>query len=453
MPENGHRGKHFVAIIGGAIAGSVAAEILADRGTRVAVIEQNKRPYGKIEDGLPRWHVEQRKQEYERIDARMRKPGVMYVPATKLGRDLGFDDVCHNWGFSAVILANGAWRDRELGIPGEEAFLGKGLIYQNPFIYWYNHHKEEAYAGPRYETPDETLVVGGGLASIDVVKILQLENYERALKARGIQTDMHELEKKGIAAICKLHGIQPESLGVQGCLLIYRRREQDMPLAQPPDNATPEQIARTEGVRQKMLRLAREKYLFRVQDRRMVVGPIAEGGRLAGVKVVETKVEGRKAEPVPGSEHELRAPQVISSIGSVPEVIPGIAMKGEYYIFKKEETLPQYSDRVFGVGNVVTGKGNIRASLVHSQEVTNRLIENYIGVGEGNPDYVALYSAAEARGAAQARAVEEQIESLPPLSDSEIASIEQRLRELQQRVGYTKDYDSWIARETPPDLE
>jgi len=33
-----------------------------------------------------------------------------------------------------------------------------------------------------------------------------------------------------------------------------------------------------------------------------------ENGRLAGLKVAETKTEGRKAEPIPGSEHELRAP-------------------------------------------------------------------------------------------------------------------------------------------------
>jgi len=50
-----HRPYHFVAIVGGAIAGSVAAEILADNGIHVVVIEQNKKPYGKIEDGLPRW--------------------------------------------------------------------------------------------------------------------------------------------------------------------------------------------------------------------------------------------------------------------------------------------------------------------------------------------------------------------------------------------------------------
>jgi flavin-dependent dehydrogenase len=38
--------RHFVAVIGGAVSGSVAAEILADGGAEVVVIEQNDRPYG-----------------------------------------------------------------------------------------------------------------------------------------------------------------------------------------------------------------------------------------------------------------------------------------------------------------------------------------------------------------------------------------------------------------------
>ncbi len=137
-------GHHFVAVIGGAISGSVAAEILADHGIRVAVFEQNTRPYGKIEDGLPRWHVEQRKQEYGRIDARMKKPNVYFIPSTKLGRDFNLPQLLE-WGFSAVILANGAWRDRDLGVPEAEQYVGKGLVYQNPFIYWYNHKNEKDY--------------------------------------------------------------------------------------------------------------------------------------------------------------------------------------------------------------------------------------------------------------------------------------------------------------------
>jgi len=241
---------------------------------------------------------------------------------------------------------------------------------------------------------------------------------------------------------------------VKGCLLIYRRREQDMPLAQPPDNATPDQIAKTEMVRQKMLRLARDRYLFRVQDRRLTTGLIVENGRVAGLKVSETKIEGRKAEPIAGSEHELRAPLVISSIGSVPEILPGVAMKGEYYTFTDED-LPRYtgSDRVFGVGNVVTGQGNIRVSLVHSQKVTKYLIEHNMAANDGSGAASGSSASAEARAAGQARAVQEGVHSLPALSAAEIAALEQRIRGLQERVGYTSDYDSWIAKVTPPDLE
>jgi ferredoxin/flavodoxin---NADP+ reductase len=448
MSDNG---QYFVAIVGGAISGSVAAEILADHGIQVAVFEQNKRPYGKIEDGLPRWHVEQRRQEYARIDARLRKPGVHFVPSTKLGQDIDFDDLTENWGFSAVILANGAWRDRELGVAGAENFIDKGLVYQNPFIYWYNHKNEASYAGPRYETPDEALVVGGGLASIDVVKVLQLENYERALKAHGIQTNMHELEKS-IPAVCKVHGIDPQSLGVKGCLLLYRRREQDMPLAQPPDHPTPEQIAKTEQVRQKMLRLARDKYLFRFQDRRLTTGLLVENGRLVGLRVAETRIDGRSAQPIPGTEQDIRAPLVICSIGSVPEILPGLAMKGEYYSFTDEE-LPRYAgrERVFGVGNVVTGQGNIRVSLIHSQKVTKHIVESYLSPFQ--PNGSSIRTSAEARGASEAQAVLEKIQALPALSASQIDAIKRRIRQRQERAGYTGDYDSWITQTTPPDLE
>ncbi len=445
--------EHFVAVVGGAISGSVAAEILADHGIRVAVFEQNARPYGKIEDGLPRWHVEQRKQEYARIDARLRKPNVYFIPCTKLGRDIDFDDLSKNWEFSAVILANGAWRDRDLGVPGANAYAGKGLVYQNPFIYWYNHKNERGYSAPRYETPDGALVVGGGLASLDVVKVLQLENYERALRAHGIETNVHELEK-GIPAVCKEHGVQPEGLGVKGCLLIYRRRERDMPLAQPPDNPTPDQMAKTEQVRQKVLRLARDKYLFRYQDRRMATGLIVESGRLVGLKLAETKIEGRHAEPLPETEQEIRAPLVISSIGSVPEILPGISMRGEYYAFADEPT-PRHTEHrhVFGVGNVVTGQGNIRVSLVHSQGVTKRLIADYARIGTDTENLSAIAAPAEERSVERTEAVIERVQCWPPLSVDQLAKLEQRVRTLQERVGYTGDYDSWIAKVTPPDLE
>src|SRR5260370_19017222 len=102
-----------------------------------------------------------------------------------------------------------------------------------------------------------------------------------------------------------------------------------MPLAEPPGNATRDQIDTTEAIRQKMLHLAQDKYLFRFQDRRVSTGLLIEDGRLVGLKVAETRVEGRKAEPVPGSEYQLRAAMAISSIGTLPEKIPALAIKTE----------------------------------------------------------------------------------------------------------------------------
>ena len=43
----------------------------------VIVFEQNPRPYGKIEDGLPRWHVKQRRDEYEEINERLDHPNII----------------------------------------------------------------------------------------------------------------------------------------------------------------------------------------------------------------------------------------------------------------------------------------------------------------------------------------------------------------------------------------
>jgi hypothetical protein len=129
-------------------------------------------------------------------------------------------------------------------------------------------------------------------------------------------------------------------------------------------------------------------------------------------------------------------------------------MNGEYYTFSDED-LPRYTgcEHVYGVGNVVTGQGNIRVSLIHSQKVTTQLIETYLGVGHPNGSLSGMYKAAESHIAGQAQTIEEKIEKLPPLSENQVAAIEQRIHALQERAGYTSDYPSWIAKVTPPDLE
>ncbi|HXZ85487.1 MAG TPA: hypothetical protein VEI82_08365, partial [Myxococcota bacterium] len=77
-----------IAVVGGATAGAEAADIFAKKGILTVVFEQNPRPYGKVEDGLPRWHVGLRAKEYETIDQKLGQPHVHFVPNTRVSRDV-----------------------------------------------------------------------------------------------------------------------------------------------------------------------------------------------------------------------------------------------------------------------------------------------------------------------------------------------------------------------------
>ncbi len=136
--------RHVMAVVGAATAGSEIARILARRGALVVVIEQNPRPYGKIEDGLPRWHVKQRKDEYAEINDRLDHPNIDFMPMTALGRDLDFEELRTRWGLSGIVLAHGAWRDRPFPVEGADRFIDRGLVYQNKLIYWFNHYHEKS---------------------------------------------------------------------------------------------------------------------------------------------------------------------------------------------------------------------------------------------------------------------------------------------------------------------
>jgi NADPH-dependent glutamate synthase beta subunit-like oxidoreductase len=431
--------SHCVAVIGGAVAGAEVAGSLADRGVEVAVFEQNPRPYGKIEDGLPRWHVALRNKEYEAIGKQLSKPGVHFVPNTKIGRDVGFDELVNDWGFSGVVLACGAWRDRPLPVEGADAWVGKGLIYQNPFIIWFNHSEDPDYDGPVFEPQDGALVVGGGLASIDVAKALMLETARKKLRERGVEVDLVELEVKGIPKTCERHGLRYEDLGIQGCTLFYRRSEADMPLMEMPEGADERRQEKVREGRRKMLAKAMEKYRFHFEPLCMPDGLIVENDRLVGLSFRRTKIENGRV--IPQDEtFERRGVYVISSIGSIPEAIEGIPMRGELFEFQDWHLgrLDGYPT-VFSAGNVVTGKGNIVASRKHAREISQTLAAQFLGLADAQ------------RQAARedAEQIAKQIERQPPIDAQTLEGLRARIAERQRAVGYGGDYASWVASPHP----
>ena len=428
--------KPVVAIIGGAVAGSEAAAACAVRGAIPVVFEQGKRPYGKIEDGLPRWHEKLREKEYRKIDENLSSSDVIFVPETEVGADISWSELYEQLGLSAVVLANGAWRDRPLPVEGADAYEGRGLVYQNELVYWFNHYEDEGYDGPVFEIPDDTIVVGGGLASIDVVKIVNLELYAGALRERGIDVDLTEMELKGIPRTLEAHGLSAEELGIKGATLYYRRRKEDMPLASA-DNPTPEKLAKLQAARAKIMDRVISKYLVEFEPLCRPIATLTEGDRLTGIRFQRTEVVDARVRGVEGTEFDVSASLVISSIGSIPKPIDGIPTKGELYHYDSWDTGEVHGlPGVFGLGNVLTGKGNIKDSRANAIEIIEKVVSAYLGVGDEPaevPDAVSAEAEAVAKKAAAGK----------PMSLEAMKALAARVADRHREIGYT-DYRTWI---------
>lgn len=444
--------RHVVGVVGAATAGSEIARILAARGAIVVVFEQNARPYGKIEDGLPRWHVKQRHDEYEEINRRLDHPNIAYVPLTRMGRDLDFDRLRIEWGLSAIVLAHGAWRDRPFPVEGADRFIDRGLVYQNRLIYWFNHYNEKSYDGPTYRLTPGAIVVGGGLASIDVVKVLQIETARAAMAARGIKEDMVRLEREGLDPVLKSHQLDFATLGVAPCKLYYRRRVLDMPLSDISPDAPPKRQEAMRQARVKILEKAMRKFRFEFQELRAPSGLIVEHDAVVGVKFSATEIEDSHVRIVESDVEAPRAELTVSSIGSIPEPIPGITQKGETYTYADQKTglLMDGPTIVFACGNVLTGKGNIKDSLESGTEVGTRVAEAYLGLSD---EEIPIADGARKDAADEAAVISTILAARPRLAPEAVASLMRRVEDRQREVGYEGNYRAWIAKVTPPDLE
>ena len=362
-----------VLIIGGAVSGSTAAKKLINAGIRSVVIEQNRMPYGKIEDGLPRWHDKQRSGEYDKIDEIISSDLVDYVPLTKLGKDVPFEEVL-SMGWSCVYFANGAWKDRPFPIRNIENF--KNFHYQNPYVFWFNHYHEKNYDGEQVQVVDDALVIGGGLASIDVCKITQMELVRQKVESRIKDFDIVEMEHKGIPKYLSQHGIDYKDLDIKGAKLIYRRNIDNMPITTIPDGLDEEMVAKRKMVRRKVLSNMQDKYLFDVLECTQPTDIVIEEEKLVGLKVISNEVVDGKLVAIEGSEKIINANMFISSIGSLPEPIEGVPMNGSTYdIIDQESGKFNDFDKLHGMGNAITGQGNIKASRVSAKTVSDLTID------------------------------------------------------------------------------
>ena len=152
------------------------------------------------------------------------------------------------------------------------------------------------------------------------------------------------------------------------------------------------------------------------------------------------KYDGEKLEKS-GEEVRVDTNLVISSIGSIPEPLSEIPMEWETYDISDTVTgaVNKY-EGVYGVGNAVTGKGNIMVSNRHAKNMGSFVASS---LNNENKEEVAQSWEKETQEIAnKMQEIYEYLSNKPGVSDEDCTKIMNFVRDLNKRVDYD-NYNSW----------
>ena len=90
-------------------------------------------------------------------------------------------------------------------------------------------------------------------------------------------------------------------------------------------------------------------------------------------------IQDGKLIDIEGDTVSIETELLISSIGSLPKETPGLPIVDNYLKTHSEfDWRVEGFEKVFAVGNVVTGRGNILESRKHGHEITDIIIDEHL---------------------------------------------------------------------------
>ena len=246
-------------------------------------------------------------------------------------------------------------------------------------------------------------------------------------------------------------GLKYADLGIAPCRLYYRRRVIDMPLSDIPAGTPDKRADALRQARVKIVDKAQRKFLFEFHELRAPGKVIVENGAMAGLNFNRTEVTGSQVKTVEEGVEDARAQLTISSIGSIPQPIPGIPQKGVLYLRRSEDRPAdgRLDRRVRGRKRALTGKGNIKGCQ-SGTEIGMRVAEAYLGLSNEKLD---LAEGTRKQAAASAEKIACAMSVRPKIAPEGVASLLRRVRERQRAVGYEGSFRAWLAKVTPADLQ
>jgi len=253
-----------VAVIGSGPAGLAAAQQLTRAGHTVAVYDRADKIGGLLRYGIPEFKME--KAILDRRLDQMTKEGTRFRPGVNVGVELTGSQLRTK--YDAIVLAVGATQWRDLTVPGRDL---KGVYQAMEFLPWGNRQGLGEVDTPEINVAGKHVVIlGGGDTGADCL---------------GTSV------RQGAASVTQLE--------------IMPRPTQERPASQPWP--TYPMIYRISSAHEEL-----DNRLFAVSTEEF----LGDGnGNLRAVKIVETKFENGKFEPVPGTEKELPADFVFLAMG------------------------------------------------------------------------------------------------------------------------------------------
>jgi len=272
---------HLVAVIGAGPAGLFATRALAAQGARVVLINRDVKPGGLAEYGIFLNKYKMKgglRRQFQKI---LSDPRVTYLGHVTVaeGGDLTVEDLA-GMGFDALVFAIGAQGTKYLGIEGERL---PGAYHAKDLVYHYN--RLPPFSERPFPIGRRVAIVGVGNVMVDianycahfcdvdeVVAVARRGPYEKAYDDREFEDVEDAFD----------HALHREE--------IERIRPRLEAVGQNADELIATMAARGEPSPRARTRL---RFRFLASPRRVV----AEGGRVAGLEVEETRLE-RKGDRV-----------------------------------------------------------------------------------------------------------------------------------------------------------
>jgi glutamate synthase (NADPH/NADH) small chain len=253
-----------VAVIGSGPAGLAAAQQLTRAGHTVAVYDRADKIGGLLRYGIPEFKME--KAILDRRLDQMTKEGTRFRPGVNVGVELTGAQLRTK--YDAIVLAVGATQWRDINVPGREL---KGIYQAMEFLPWGNRQGLGEVESPEINVAGKHVVIlGGGDTGADCL---------------GTSV------RQGAASVTQLE--------------IMPRPTEERPAGQPWP--TYPMIYRVSSAHEEL-----DNRLFAVSTEEF----LGDGnGNLRALKIVETKFENGKFQPVPGTEKELPADFVFLAMG------------------------------------------------------------------------------------------------------------------------------------------